>query len=114
MRIVNLTPYPVNVLDGPLTIGHTFPISGTVARFEVVCLSKEEETVGSTVISTPTLRFLITGLPAPRKGVGYIVSAAVVAAARATGRQTDDLFVCHDIEYDDYGHVVGCYALARG
>lgn len=52
-------------------------------------------------------------LPEPRKGVGLIVSALTVAAAREAGRTTDDLYLVARVVRDISGKVVGACALAK-
>lgn len=100
--IFNLTPHAINLLtDPPLTISP----SGEVARCEV-----HREVVGCLEgIPVNRTRFgQVEGLPAPRPGVAYIVSALV---AQACPERTD-VFVPDETVRDDQGRIIGCKALA--
>ena len=75
VKFVNLTPHTINLNDG-----RAFPSEG-IARV-------------STTYTKPNANGIcrqeygeISGLPAPQKGVKYIVSAIVLAAAKAKGRK---------------------------
>lgn len=77
-KIVNLTPHDIVITDGP-----TFEPSGTVAR--VSTDQKIVDTINGIDVSEQTFGD-IEGLPSPSKDKVYIVSAVVLAAAKAEGR----------------------------
>lgn len=80
MKVVNLTPHPITITDGP-----TFEPSGTVAR--VSTDQKLVDIVNGIDVSEQTFGD-IEGLPSPSyfEDTIYIVSAVVLAAAKAEGR----------------------------
>lgn len=94
--IVNLTPHPVNIVNGP-----TFPPSGEVAR-----VSSTTEKVGEIAgVSLFRTRFgAVEGLPPPSNGDYFIVSRMVASAAR----EREDLLVPSGLVRDEEGRVIGC------
>lgn len=110
-QIVNLTPHAIQLL-GPEDeeILKLFP-AGEVARVEM-----DEEITGELEVaglSIPTVRVRpgeVIGLPAPQRGVRYVVSN-VVAAAVADHRE--DVLCPYDLVRDDQGRVIGCRAFSR-
>lgn len=78
MKLVNLTPHPINITDGA-----TFKPSGIVARVDA-----SQKVVGDiNGISVASQSFGdIIDLPAPKKDTYYIVSGLVLAAAKEAGR----------------------------
>jgi hypothetical protein len=100
-RSYNLVGDPVVVCEIPAT-------SGNVPRCSVVEVDAEA------IENIPTIGLEygeVENLPAPEKGVFYIVSAITANAARQTGR-TDLLTVARMVRKSD-GSIVGCLALAR-
>ena len=81
MKLVNLTPHDVIIrLPGG---DRVIPASGTVAR---VATSHElVDEIDGIPVSAQTYG-QIEGLPEPRDGVFYVVSAVVLAAAKELGR----------------------------
>lgn len=106
MELVNLTPHPVTFLrEGrePLTV----PPSGRVARAFSYTEDAGEDVCGVPVTRT---RFSeVTGLPDPKEGTAYVVSAIV--AQRARGRK--DVFLPNETVRDADGRVIGCRSLGR-
>ncbi len=108
VRLVNLTPHPVNIRIGDIEVA--LPASAAPAR-----LTGAVEDVGRVRfegVDVPLVqqRFTgIEGLPAAAAGVHLIVSQLVVdfVADRA------DLVTPTDLVRDDAGNVIACRALAR-
>lgn len=103
MKIINLTPHPVNVLDENGKVVRTFPTSGTIARLEV-----ETERTGI-IDGIPTVRTKFgkpEGLPAPTGGTFYIVSQLV----KSGSPMRPDLLVPADVVRDTEGRIIGCRA----
>lgn len=104
IEIVNLTPHCVNLsINGEMT---AIPSSG-LAR------CSETTTEVGTVFG---VRFVkksfgqVTGLPEPKKGTIYIVSAIVLNALNGS---RDDVFIPADAVRDEAGRIVGCLSLAN-
>ena len=109
MRIVNLTPHPVNLLTGEGTI--TLPPSGTVARVREEILP-DSGIVLDDGVEIPVVRKVfreVVGLPEPSEGTMFIVSLAVAQAAR----ERDDLLVPDDFVRDKEGRIIGARRLSR-
>lgn len=103
MKILNLTPHPVHVIDKKGEVVRTFPASGKVARLEV-----ETERTG-VIDGIPTVRTKFgdpEGLPAPTGGTFYIVSQLIKSALPYRA----DLLVPADVVRDSEGRVIGCRA----
>lgn len=108
VRLVNLTPHPVNIRIGDIEVA--LPASAAPAR-----LTGTVEDVGMVRfegLDVPLVKRCFTGiegLPAAAAGVLLIVSQLVVdfVADRA------DLVTPTDLVRDDAGNVIACRALAR-
>ena len=96
MRIVNLTPHPLNVLDTNKTI-FEFPKSENPAR-----VTQKDAIVGYVTqpghvfpIHRTAMIPEIENLPDydPNSAVFYVVSRIVAETAELIGRPTDDLFI---------------------
>lgn len=72
---INLTPHDIKLNDG-----HTIKASGTIARVSATYSSFDELGICEQTFGR------ITDLPLPQKNTYYIVSALVLAAAKAQGR----------------------------
>lgn len=98
MNIINLTPHDIVITNGP-----TFPPSGTVARVTV----QQADAGNFNGIPVKTQIYGdIVGLPEPQKDTIFIVSAMVLNAAKAAGR--DDVVApdtANAVRNDD-GHIV--------
>lgn len=72
---MNLTPHDIRHNDG-----HVFKASGVVARVSATYSEFDKDCICEQTFG------LITDLPLPQDGMYYIVSALVLAAAKAQGR----------------------------
>ena len=109
MRIINLTPHEVKIVDGGNNVVAVFPSDG-VAR------ASQHDVLVDEINSIPVVKTEfgeVLGLPEPTEGTVFIVSRITVEAARAQGLSTDDLLVTSGAVRDDQGRIVGCRALAR-
>lgn len=105
MRIRNLTPHSIIILNNNDEIIKTIQPEGTPLRLEEVV-----EPIGS-IAGIPLVRKALTGdvnkiLP-QEEGVYYIVSLPVAQALRRA-----DLLVPDDLVRDEQGRVIGCRRLA--
>lgn len=108
VHLVNLTPHEIRLI--PEAGGEAVvPPSGEVARCAV-----ERRVIGHALcdgVTVPLHRTVfgaVQGLPAPRVGIVYVVSALVAQAARRA-----DVVSVDDAVRDAEGRVVGARALAR-
>lgn len=109
MELVNLTPHPLTIVgaDGEVLLNQA--PDGPMAR----CLEERREVGTISAAGHPIpLREVgfgaVTGLPAPRAGVLYVVSRAT---AETAGR--DDVVYPDEQVRDKDGRIIGCRALAR-
>ncbi len=108
--LVNLTPHDVVIRDHD-DIVTTYPATGVVARID-------ETATGDPAPGFWHRRMVvrlggITGLPAQRDGVAYIVSMPCAMALVAAGERRTDVVYPYDLERDAAGRIVGAFALAR-
>ena len=109
MRVVNLTPHEVKIVDGGNNVVAVFPSDG-VARVS------QHDVLVDEINSIPVVKTEfgeVLGLPEPTEGTVFIVSRITVEVARARGLNTDDLLITSGAVRDDQGRIVGCRALAR-
>ena len=109
MRVTNLTPHEVKVLDDDDNVIATFPSVG-VAR------ARQHDVPAGEIESIPVVKTEfgeVLGLPEPTEGTVFIVSRITVEAAQAQDRSTDDLLTTSGAVRDDQGRIVGCRAFAR-
>lgn len=105
MKVINLTPHPIVITNGP-----TFQPSGTVARVSVQQV--DAGTIAGIPVKTQTFGDIL-GLPAPQDDTVFIVSAMVLNAAKAAGR--DDVVApdtANAVRNDD-GHIVSVPGFVR-
>ena len=109
MRIVNLTPHEVKIVDGGNNVVAVFPSDGVawVSQYDVLV----DEINSIPVVKTEFGEVL--GLPEPAEDTVFIVSRITVEVARARGLNTDDLLITSGAVRDDQGRIIGCRALAR-
>ena len=109
MRIVNLTPHEVKIVDGGNNVVAVFPSDGVarVSQYDVLV----DEINSIPVVKTEFGEVL--DLPEPAEDTVFIVSCITVEVARARGLNTDDLLITSGAVRDDQGRIVGCRALAR-
>jgi len=104
MTIINCTPHTIVITGGP-----SIPASGTLARVTADLEEIDKVQVGAWFRPVFSQTFgEITGLPEPRTGVYFIVSAIVLQAAKAQGR-TDCLAPATghpDTVRNEKGHIV--------
>ncbi|PST31360.1 hypothetical protein [Enterocloster lavalensis] len=105
-EIVNLTPHAITVYDAAgENVLQTIPSTG-VARAE-----QRRDPIGK-INGIPVSKSsygAAEGLPAPKDGVVYIVSAITAQAAP----DRDDLYITDELVRDDGGQILGCKALAQ-
>ena len=75
-NFVNMMPHSIHLNDG-----RVFEPSGDVARVNQTISSFDENGIAEQSFG------MVTGLPEPKKGVIYIVSALVLGRAQAEGRR---------------------------
>ena len=111
IKIVNLTPHEISFVFENGSMFKVAP-SGVVAR-----VANSSEEVGQICVSKFDLRIPIKktvygeveGLPAPAKGVIYIVSSLV--AQRVPSRS--DVFIPNESVRDENGRIIGCRSLGH-
>lgn len=109
MRIINLTPHTVNIVDAEGNPVRNFASEGIAraATSSVVVGELDGIELVKTTFGAPV------GLPDPEDGVYLIVSLATATAAKDHGRSTDDLLLTSDPVRDSEGRIVGCLRLAK-
>jgi len=109
MKIVNLTPHPINLLLNSEEV--KIPPSGIVARVE-----EKTETIGKIQVgdgNIPVIRKTlgrVENLPEPRADTIYIVSLIVAQALAGT---RSDVFIIGESIRDEQGRVIGAKSLAQ-
>ena len=76
LNFVNCTPHPIRMNDG-----RVFEPSGSVARVSQSISEFDEDGIATQSFGE------VTGLPEPKEGTVYIVSALVLGRAQAEGRR---------------------------
>lgn len=107
VEVVNLTPHAINILDADNKIVKTFESSSSIAR--CTCSRNQIGNVNGIAINS-NYYGEVTGLPAPKDGTIYLVSALVAQAVKAIRK---DVFVTDDAVRNDDGQIIGCRAFAR-
>lgn len=112
MRLVNLTPHAVNIVD---TDGNEIL---TIASQGLARCKTETITIGTIDVDTPNGTITIpetstkfgevVGLPEPEDNTLYIVSRVIVDA---TGR--NDLRIPNETVRDHDGRICGCLSIGR-
>lgn len=128
MEIINLTPHDINfyeeehtqkikgcyyIISGALPY-HTIPASGITAR--AAQMEDNLPAIDCNGVHVPLLKMTYgdpVNLPEPEKGKAYVVSALTVAAAKAAGRNTSDLYVVARTVRNEVGAVIGACALSK-
>ena len=89
MRVVNLTPHEVKIVDGGNNVVAVFPSDGVarVSQYDVLV----DEINSIPVVKTEFGEVL--GLPEPAEDTVFIVSRITVEVARARGLNTDDFLM---------------------
>lgn len=98
MRIVNLTPHPIVITDGP-----TFDPSGKVARVDTI--QADAGDINGIPVKQQSFGDIID-LPDPQDDTVFIVSAIVLSAAKAIGRTDVVAPDTSNAVRNDQGHIV--------
>ena len=106
--IKNLTPHAVTILQENGSVFRVFPSEGVAraSQSQVYAGHLDGIELVRTSFGAPI------GLPDPEQDTYYIVSLATANAARASGRQVDDLLLTSDPVRDSEGRIIGCRRLA--
>lgn len=113
MRLINLTPHKITLVTKEGVKRDYYPEG--LAR--IVSKSSDAGFLSDDEGNTYPVEFksfgLVEGIPQPRNGVGYIVSAMV--ANNPAVRDRDDLYVPNDVQRDpsNRDNVLGCRSLWR-
>ncbi|WP_017572994.1 hypothetical protein [Nocardiopsis halotolerans] len=105
MRVVNLTPHVVTVVDERSRVIRRWPKSTRPARVEAVRVPVGLEVAGVPLVAERRTR---ANLPEPQEGVWFIVSSVVVSAHP----ERRDLLVPSDLVRDGRGVVTACRSFA--
>ncbi len=108
IKIINLTPHPVNILDDQNNVILSIPSAGELRLPEQAVPAGEIEVNG---LHIPVVLKTISpsaSLPPVVEGTFYIVSLPAAQAARRP-----DFLVPDQLVRDEKGVVVGCRRLAR-
>lgn len=109
MRIINLTPHAVCMMDVSGNVVDRFASEGLARATETSV--KVGEVNGFDIVET--VYGEITGLPEKSDDTYYIVSLLTAQAAVKTGRGADDLLLTSDLVRDGEGRIIGCKRFAR-
>ena len=110
MQVINLTPHDIYIIDEHDRRVVTLPSAG-IARAESGKTPAEPLVIDG--VDIPVFEFAV-GLPAPKSGVGYVVSTITAQAAARAGRTTVDLFTPDGTPVRDAnGQIIGVHALAK-
>lgn len=104
MKLINLTPHMINVVDPDGNVVN-IPVSGTVAR-----CSQSNEQIGE-VNGIPVTRQIfgeVVDLPEAKEGVAYIVSRLVASACP----KRHDLLIPGPLVRNEQGQPIGCEGLS--
>ena len=104
MKIINLTPHTINIVNEENKITRTIESSG------IVRLSQETKVSGKIdgVTISESIFGQSEGLPGSELGIFYVVSRLVLAAHP----ERDDLLVPNELVRDEKGRILGCRSLA--
>ena len=108
IKLVNCTPHDVNLVTTNGSI--TFPRSGIIPRLTEQ--QKKINSINSNGIEIDIMQKSfseVEGLPEPKEGTIFIVSALVAGAVK----NRDDLVIPNDTIRDEAGRIIGCKNLAR-
>ncbi|WP_236567895.1 MULTISPECIES: hypothetical protein [unclassified Nocardiopsis] len=101
MRVVNLTPHVVTLVDESSRVIRSWPRSSDPARVEAVRVPAGLKVAGAPLMTEERTR---ANLPEPQEGVWFIVSSVVVFAHP----EREDLLVPSDLVRDGSGAVTAC------
>lgn len=111
MKIVNLTPHPLNFMpEGPDGPTATIPPSGMVARCTVNRVQVDTIAIDGIAVPVNRTQFgAVTDLPDPQPDTIFVVSAVVAQAVP----DRSDVFIVDDAVRDEQGRIIGARALAH-
>lgn len=104
-KIINLTPHPIVITDGP-----TFEPSGTVARVSVQQVDVGD--INGIPVKAQTFDDIVD-LPAPSDDTVYIVSTIVLSAAKEIGRTDVVAPDTSNAVRDDEGRIISVPGFVR-
>ena len=108
IKIINCTPHDVNLVTTNGSI--TFPRSGIIPRLTEQ--QKKINSINSNGIEIDIMQKSfseVEGLPEPKEGTIFIVSALVAGAVK----NRDDLVIPNDTIRNEKGNIIGCKNLAK-
>lgn len=105
MKIINLTPHTVNIVDAEGKEIIKFPSEGEARCTQAIIKVGEINGVPLTETSFGE----VIGLPKEQEGVNYIVSRLVMQACKVR----NDLLVPNELVRDQEGKIIGCKSLAK-
>lgn len=109
MKLINLTPHTINILDGDNQPILSLPSSGVArAASSRTCVGTFDVDGAAIPINTTSFGEVV-GMPDPQPGVAYVVSALTAQAAKNRG----DVYIVDDAVRDAEGRIIGCRALSR-
>lgn len=107
MKIINLTPHDIHIVDNAGNVVRTYPASGEVARIKMTTEQAGVLPDGTPLSKTEFDPSTIEGLPAPQDNTRYIVSVLLKNACP----DRSDLLVPAEQVRDEKGRIVGCRSL---
>lgn len=109
MRIINLTPHTINIVD---EAGNKIVDLPSEGEARAVQKNVNFGHLGDVPLVRAEFGEPI-GLPEPAENTFYIVSAITANAAKAVGRTTDDLLLTAETVRNEKNQIIGCKALAK-
>lgn len=106
-KIMNLTPHDLNMYKGDV-VSEVIPPSGLARAEEIGTLTEYRNGYPVRVKKYGNIH----GLPEPKEGVMYVVSAIVAKAAKDEGRW-EDIFVPDDSVRDEKNRIIGARGFAH-
>lgn len=108
MKIMNLTPHPLNMVRSDGTVLTILP-EGTPARVSV------QRTLVGELEGFPvnvSVFGKVEGMPAPADNTAYVVSMLVASALKAAGN-TDGIYIVDDTVRDAEGKIIGAKGFGK-
>lgn len=109
MRIVNLTPHDINILDENDNVVNVLPGAGRSGSVRATVVRKNSMQICGVPVCDRICTELCN-LPAPQKNTYYVVSQM---AARYVTERRDDLLTIDTQVRDEFDRVIGCRGLIR-
>lgn len=109
MKIINLTPHAISIVDEAGNRIVDLPSEGEARAVQtnISIGSLGDIPLVKTEFGEPI------GLPEPAENTFYIVSAITANAAKVAGRTTDDLLLTAETVRNEKNQIIGCKALAK-